>query len=65
MKRMKFERKRSRRWQAAAAKIRKVKGGNLWSLGVVTVYAVEGERTFEEIVMRPKPIVNAMLSYNV
>jgi len=65
MKRMKFERKRSRRWQAIAAKIRKAKGGNLWNLGVVTVYAVEGEHTFEEIIVRPKPIVNAMLRYNV
>lgn len=65
MKRMKFERKRSRRWQAAAAKIRKVKGGNLWGMGMITVYAYEGEHTFEEIIVRPKPIVNAMPRYEV
>lgn len=55
MKRMKFERRRSRRWQAAMAKIRKTRGGNLWGMSTITVYPREFERTYEGVFMAPPP----------
>jgi hypothetical protein len=60
MKRMKYERRRSRRWQSAAAWVRKVTGGNLWGMGTVTVWAYQAEHTFEEVIVRPRSVADAI-----